>query len=329
MKTGALSCGIGFLEGFKQGGQELVYLIDDRDFIKAGISAFEKHFPNILFSDDLNDLLEAPPVDVLISSPSCAQVSSLGMKREDRADLHKVKLEDFTFYNTIKLILESTNTFKYIVVEYLPSVLRWLRVSTEGIMQKFTEEEYKFPSKYRVQVAYINTKDYEVCQNRPRLFLFFSLKQLDFFYSPKEWFNLKTIDVVLRELDELRRIQILPDDEYPNHSDKRIKVFSNLEEGEGPYKGPNNTRLKSFRVAPVIASSKTQHIHPWLHRVLTPREVATFQGFPIDFEFGNLGFSNKLDLIGRSVSPVVAKHIAESIQINYNEYTKRMEELNG
>jgi len=122
---------------------------------------------------------------------------------------------------------------------------------------------------------------------------------------------------VLIVLDLLRKDRKLYDDEHPNHSEERKQGFNKLLPGDSFYGTQNNKRLDPEKICPVIASSKTQYVHPWHDRVLTPREAATFQGFPLDFQFGHISFSTKLDLIGRSIPVQVAAHIASEIKYNY------------
>ncbi|WP_313770904.1 DNA cytosine methyltransferase [Mycoplasmopsis felis] len=55
------------------------------------------------------------------------------------------------------------------------------------------------------------------------------------------------------------------------------------------------------------------HIHPELHRVLTPRELARLQSFPDEFIF--LGTkSNILKQIGNAVPPKLSEVIAKMIK---------------
>lgn len=309
------NCGVGNLLGFQQQDYNVKALVDGRKFIKKGIQTFYKNFPDIVYSEDENEFTEK--THVIVSSPSCAQVSSLGIKREDRRDIWNLALFEFEFVRVLDLLLKKDADF--IVIEYLKSLTKYIDINHLGM--RLGEDLYKFPEEYRVQIIRLNSINYNVPQKRDRLFLFFSKHKFNFFYmAPVDLKGLpKTNREVLSELDVLREKGTLLNDVWPKHSQDRIEGFRNLKPGESYYGMHNNKKLQPEMVCPTITSHCTRYVHPWHPRTLTVREVATFQGFPLEFEF--FGPENmQLDLVGRSISPVVAKHIAEEIKISLDDY---------
>jgi len=313
--------GVGNLLGFQQAGFKPLFLNDNRNFIKKGIDTVIRNMPGCKYSQDLFAFQEMNPT-VLMSSPSCAQVSLLGMKREDRKSLKELKLEDFEFAQTLEIILQRKPEF--FIIEYLKSILDHFKVTYKGLYREITDQFLEFPKEYRVQILELNAMSYGVPQNRRRLFIFFSKKQYDFVYVPpqKLTLELKKVGEVIEMLNHERDRTVLPNDEMPRHNPTRVARFDELEPGESYYGGQNNRRLKMEQYCPVITSHCTRHVHPIEPRVLNIRESATFQGFPLDFQFYG-GDATKLDQIGKTVPPPVTKHFAEEIKESIERYESR------
>ena len=313
--------GVGNILGFYQAGFKPIFSIDHRKFIKKGWETFENNFEGIKFSDNLQDFKEINPT-VIVSSPSCAQVSLLGLKRLDRKELEHLPMEEFEFIQSLNILFERNPEF--FIVEYLKRFLKHFNVTHRGINREITKQFLPFPEEYRVQIIQLNAISYGIPQIRKRLFIIFSKHKYDFIYIPPIYLSIdnKKVGDVLIELDELRKTQILLNDKEPYHSPERIEGFSKLKFGESYYGTLNNKRLRPDRFAPVITSHCSRHVHPFKNRVLNVREVATFQGFPLDFQFfGSEGI--QLDLVGKSIPPPIAKHFAQSIYESLIKYENR------
>ena len=318
--------GVGNLLGFQQVGFQPLFLNDNRNFIKKGVDTIIRNMPGCKYSQDLFAFQKMNPT-VIMSSPSCAQISLLGMKRKDRKDLKSLKLEDFEFAQTLEIILQRNPEF--FIIEYLKSLLNHFKVTYKGLYREITDQFLKFPEEYRVQIQELNAMSYGVPQNRRRLFIIFSKKKYNFVYVPpqKLTLELKNVGEVFDWLRIIRNKTILPNDEMPRHNPKRIAGFEKLKPGESYYGGQNNRRLKLKQYCPVITSHCTRHVHPTEPRVLNIRESATFQGFPLDFQFYG-GDVTKLDQIGKTVPPPVTKHFAEEIKESIKRYESRNSENN-
>jgi site-specific DNA-cytosine methylase len=152
----------------------------------------------------------------------------------------------------------------------------------------------------------------------------FSKLKYDYIYTPPIdlCLDVPNVEEVLTKLDEVRQTQTLLNDEIPYHTKERIEGFSKLKPGDSYYGTLNNKRLFPKRYCPVVTSHCTRHVHPFRDRVLNVREVATFQGFPLDFQFFG-SESTQLDLVGKSVPPPVMKVFAESIKESIEKYENR------
>lgn len=314
-----IQCGVGNLLGFYQSRFKPLYFVDDRKHMKAGYQTIEKNFPGCVFDSDI-DSFATDKADVLLSSPSCAQLSKLGSKRKDRKYLYTLPLYEYDFVVSVEKLFHRDAEF--IVVEYLKSLLEFFLVRHKGLEHKKTGEFLPFPEDYRTQIIELSAIDYGVPQNRKRLFLIFSKLKYDFIFNSTNYGGpeILTVGDILNQLSNIRSIgAVLKNDKMPNHNPERVEGFRKLKIGESYYGTQNNTRLDPSKICPVITSHLTRHVHSYEPRVLNARECASFQGFPLDFEFYG-SEQTCLDLIGKTVPPPITHFIANQIKTSLEKY---------
>jgi DNA (cytosine-5)-methyltransferase 1 len=311
---GGISSGIGNILGLKQAGFEPSFILDDRDFFYKNIKTWEYHFPNINISDDFDEF-DNMKIDVLISSPSCAQLSSLGMKREDRSELKTFTIDDFDFIKSLRKLL--SRNAEFIIIEYLTKIEKFFSFQKDRVIHLPTEAFIEY-GEYNSEFLNLNSYFFGVPQQRNRIYVILYKKKYNFTFKMPINYHVKSVNEVLETLDnerEIRDLNFKPplyNDENPHHSKERMEGFKNLKYGESFYGGQNNRKLNPQKVCPTITSHCTRYVHPFEPRVLNVRECATFQGFPLDFEF--IGKENdSLDLIGKSISPPVAEELGKQI----------------
>lgn len=328
LTCGGVQSGLGNLVGLERAGFKPIFQADYRKFMHKSELLLETAFPDLVFFPDMKDVLrfdDSPTI--IVSSPSCAQLSNLGIKRKDREQIKKgsLPLEEYEFVQTLKILLQKEPEF--FVIEYLPTLLKHFHVTHEGLYQESTDTMFEFPtSKYNTQIVHLDAVKYGIPQRRKRLFIILSKKRWNFTYTLPMLMHrdtYQTVGELLAHLDELRREGSLIDDDIPKHSAVRIQRFSELQVGESYYGGQNNTRMDPLKISPVITSHCTQHVHPWESRILTPRETATIQGFPTDFKFDHVTIQIKYDLIGRSIPPPITQHIGEEIKERIHKVLER------
>lgn len=312
---------MGNILGFQHAGFKPLFQIDHRTFIEKGKKTLDYNFPGIQYSKDLHDFKDLNPT-VIVSSPSCAQVSLLGLKRMDRKSLEYLPMEEFEFIQSLNILFERSPEF--FIVEYLTRFLKHFKVTHSGINREVTKQFLPFPEEYRVQIVKVNSVSYGVPQIRKRLFMVFSKHIYDYIYTPPIdlCLDVPNVGEVLNDLDVWRTKINMFNDEKPYHSQERINGFAALKPGESYYGTLNNKRLFPNRYCPVITSHCTRHVHPFENRVLNVREAAAFQGFPLEFKFFG-SESTQLDLVGKSVPPPVMKHFAMSIKESIKKYESR------
>lgn len=318
LTVGGITCGVGNLLGFHNAGFKPLFLVDDREFIHKGAKTLFNMWEDICLSDKLDDFRCEKPT-LIISSPNCAQISTLGNKRADRSQLNEMSLFEFDFSKTMVELFQRNSDF--MVVEYLPKLLDYIEIKHDMLYREITGERLEFPQDYRVQIVKLNSSSYGVPQNRKRLFIFFSKKKYDFIYIPPMDLAVetKTVGDVILELDDYRAEYDLPNDDAPHHSVERTLGFDKLKYGESFYGTQNNRRLDPSKICPTITSHCTQYVHPYAPRVLTVREAAAFQGYPIEFEFFG-STTTQLDLVGKSISPPICEHIGAEVKRCINEW---------
>ena len=202
---------------------------------------------------------------------------------------------------------------------------------------------------YELSFQMLNASDYNVPQDRKRVFFVGIRKDLDFkFQFPNETFPKKTLESAISDLKE----GVLPALEFnntngnkcvvPNH-EYMIGSFSTI------YMSRNRVRAWDEQSFTIQAGGRHAPLHPQapkmkfieqnkrvfvpgkehLYRRLSVRECARVQTFPNDFIFHYNKVAAGYKMIGNAVPVNLAKFLANSImkQIKANEIsTKRVKE---
>lgn len=329
LSVAGIQCGIGNILGMQMAGFSPMYVIDDREHMRRAPANVEVSFPGCVFGTDMDDFQDGYPT-VITTSPSCAQFSRLGIKREDRKrGLHNLSMNEYEFITTLSLIFEYRDP-EFIIVEYLGSLYKYFSMKPREIEQRTTLETFTFPSKYRVQYLEMNAKQFGVSQNRQRLFILLSKEKYDFLLQPMSDIDIvkpPSVGEVLKKLDDIRKTEGLLNDIMPNHTPERVERMRELKYGESYYGTANNKRIEPDKLCPTITSHRTRYVHPWEPRVLNVRECATLQGFPLDFRFYGAETS-QLDMIGKTVPPPMMYYIGKEIKKSIDKYYEVQEMKN-
>lgn len=114
----------------------------------------------------------------------------------------------------------------------------------------------------------------------------------------------------------LERIKHLPAGGKMGDLPEHLQHESFVRKGDKKTGGPNMRLLRLERDKPALTVTAyifNKFVHPTENRYITPREAATLQDFPLDYEFkGTLGQVQKQ--IGNAVPIKLAKAIAEQIK---------------
>lgn len=325
MKIVALFSGAGGLDlGFTQAGFEIIWA---NEYDKSIWKTYEMNHQNTLDRRSISDIdsSEIPDCDGIIGGPPCQSWSEAGSLRginDKRGQL---------FYDYIRIINEKRP--KFFVVENVPGLLA---PRNNKVVKEFFElfERYE----YNVSMELLNSKNYNVPQDRKRVFFVGFRKDLNKVFK----FPMGTNKLItLRD-----RIFDLKDNALPaldkNYSNYDNCIVSNHEYMIGGFSSiyMSRNRVRDWdeqsytiqaggRHAPIhpnapkmrkIGKDKMEFIPEQIHkyRRLSIRECARIQTFPDDFVFHYSKLADGYKMVGNAVPVNLAKALAEEIMRQLN-----------
>jgi site-specific DNA-cytosine methylase len=326
LTVGDLYCGAGgFSEGFRQAGFKISWAVDNWD---PAADTYERNLGVKVVRKDVTDkdfdFHELPRVNVLIGSPPCQSFSLAN--RGGGGDASKGLKLVAKFLEAVK-ILEPDYWIMENVANLKPTLDRAWQLN-----HAFTKREVVayFPRR-----EILDSSHYEVPQRRKRLFSgSFPVKLRE---SVSEIAMGKVVYCLPYPLskatgsatDPLYGIRIGAEGLTDHFMDTTLDKY-NLRQSEeaktqhawaGKMSFPDRLDIPSRTVCATSQKSGRQAIvledsrggSGVVYRVPTLREMASFQGFPITYQFYASSVSDKQTLIGNAVPPPIARFLALSI----------------
>jgi len=334
MKIVSFFAGAGGLDlGFKKAGFDVIWA---NEYDKEIWETYEKnHTDTILDRRSIVNIPanEIPNCDGIIGGPPCQSWSKAGAARgikDKRGQL---------FYDFIR-ILEKKQP-KFFLAENVSGMLISKHTEAlEGIKEMFKNTGVG----YELSFQMLNSCNYNVPQDRKRVFFIGIRKDLGFKYQfPTETFPKINLESAIGDLKE----GVLAAQEYnntngdvckmPNH-EYMIGGFSSI------FMSRNRVRAWDEQSFTIQAGGRHAPIHPQapkmkfieqnkrvfvpgkehLYRRLSVRECARIQTFPDDFIFHYKKIAAGYKMIGNAVPVNMAKFLAESIknQLSINEHVQ-------
>lgn len=324
MQLISLFSGAGGLDlGFEKAGFETVFA---NEYDKKISPTFKENFPNVrLIEEDIRKITpDSFDIDAvgIIGGPPCQSWSEGGTLRgidDERGQL---------FYEYIRILKAKKPLF--FVAENVSGMLSKRHSSAVQEFLKLFDN-----AGYNVSLKLLNANDYEVAEDRERVFYVGFRKDLDivnFVYPTPISPNLVLKDCIWDLKDNA--IPALPKNKtngdsclVPNH-EYFIGSFSSI------YMSRNRVRSWNEPAFTVQASGRQCQLHPQapkmikesankqsfvkgkehLYRRMSVREVARIQGFPDDYRFlyDDLNYGYKM--IGNAVPVNLAYHLAIRIK---------------
>ncbi|MGG4103660.1 DNA cytosine methyltransferase [Paenibacillus lautus] len=320
-------CG-GLTQGLKQAGVDVASAVEIN---KNAARAYRMNHPDtVLIQEDIcnvsvNDILSVIPdkkVNLVAGCPPCQGFSSVRTRNKGNIiddERNELILEFLRIVEGIKP--------EYIMMENVPGIVKYNNFNKT--VQQLLEIGYK------VDYKIVNVEDYGVPQRRKRLVLLGSLsKQVTI---PKSAVPIRS--TVKDYIYDLPHVDKSPDPMHKNttkHSEKVKNIISLI-----PKDGGSRTdlppeywlechkksgvgfsdvygRLSWDKVSSTITGgclnpSKGRFLHPTENRVITAREAALLQTFPIDYAFpSDISKTELAQMIGNSFPPKFSE-----IQANY------------
>lgn len=324
MKIVSFFSGAGGLDlGFQKAGFNVIWANEyDREIWET----YEKNHPNTIL--DKRSIVDIPADDVpecdgIIGGPPCQSWSEAGAARgiqDKRGQL---------FYDFIR-ILEAKQPKFFLAENVSGMLISKHSEALEGIKELFRNAGIGYELSFKM----LNASDYNVPQDRKRVFFIGIRKDLNFKYQfPSETFPKTTLENTILDLKE----GVLPALEYnntngenckkPNH-EFMIGSFSTI------FMSRNRVRSWDEQSFTIQAGGRHAPIHPQapkmkfieqnirvfvpgkehLYRRLSVRECARIQTFPDDFIFHYKKIAAGYKMIGNAVPVNLATHMAWSIK---------------
>ncbi|WP_405298661.1 DNA cytosine methyltransferase [Methanobrevibacter sp.] len=329
MKLISLFSGAGGLDlGFHKAGFTTVTA---NEYDKKICPTFRKNFPDVeLLDGDIRDIpsSEFPDsIDGIIGGPPCQSWSEAGSLKgiEDaRGQL---------FYEYIRILRDKKPLF--FVAENVSGMLAQRHSDAVKNFLKLFDE-----AGYDVNLKLLNANDYDVAEDRERVFYIGFRKDLNIhdFEYPLPLEHKPTLRECIWDLKD----SAIPAKEK-NHTNAENCRFPNHEYFVGAYSPifMSRNRVRSWDEPgfTVQASGRQCQLHPQapkmvkvglnrqefvkgkekLYRRMTVREVARVQGFPDDFEFIYDDVNYGYKMIGNAVPVNLAYHVALQIKQKLKE----------
>lgn len=258
----------------------------------------DKNVKNELYQD-----LKEKEIDVICGGFPCQGFSLSGNRvvTDERNNLYKEMLE------IVKKIKP-----KFVIMENVVG----LRSMLNGKIEQKIILDYE-KAGYKINVAVLNSADYEVPQIRKRV-IFIGNRLNKKNYHPKPLLNEKDYKTTREAIKDLLNLDDNKEFNHikTKHREDMIERLSLVKEGESLYENYSDAWKKCPWDKPSCTIKENHggvNIHPKLPRVLTAREMARLQSFPDDFIFKG---AKKWQLvqIGNAVPPLLGKAIGLAVE---------------
>lgn len=310
----SLFAGAGGLDiGFHKAGFKTLWA---NDFDKVIVPSYKNHFPDVLFDD--RSITQIPNCDVpktegIIGGPPCQSWSEAGAKRgvkDPRGQL---------FFEYIR-ILEHVQP-KFFVAENVSGILHSRnKKAFHHIVTMFENAGYD------VSWKQLNASDYDVPQDRKRVFVVGFRKDLNInFQFPEPKKNKKTLKDAIYDL---KNIPLGESSDIANHEISDTGYSS-------MFMSRNRVRAWEEQSYTVVAMDRQTPLHPQAPKMLATedkdkkifvpgeeekyrrfsvRECARIQTFPDDYEFLYSHPRNGYKMVGNAVPVNLAFALAKQIK---------------
>ena len=317
----SLFSGAGGLDlGFKKAGFSIIWA---NEYDKTIWETYKKNHNTTLDCRDIRNISseEIPECDGIIGGPPCQSWSEAGALRGIEDSRGKL------FYEFIRILKDKQP--KFFVAENVSGMLADMhKEAVQNILRHFES------AGYNITVNLVNAADYDVPQDRKRVFYIGFRKDLNIKYAfptPKDKkINLKDAiwdlkDTAIKAKDKNKTNG--ENCKFPNH-EYMNGGFSTI------YMSRNRVRSWDEQSFTIQAGGRHAPIHPQapkmlfieknkrifvpgkedLYRRLSVRECARIQTFPDDFKFYYEDIADGYKMVGNAVPVMLAYHVAESIK---------------
>ena len=245
----------------------------------------------------------SPEVHLVAGGPPCQGFSVAG-KRDPNDPRNRL------FYEFIRVV--SNIRPWYVVMENVPGIL----TIQKGDVRAAITEAFKSIGYDNVSVAILESADYGVPQIRPRAIFIANRFGMPNPYPKAQLLTeeYKPIESAISDLPEYTRIPEI-NHEWTKHSAEYMERIAKVPPGGSLYKKYADAFKRQYPGLPSMTVKENHggtHIHPYLNRVISAREMARLQTFPDSFIFEGT-MKKAMWQIGNAVPPRLAECIGYAL----------------
>ncbi len=305
-----LFCGAGGMtQGFVQAGFQPLASVEMTPIASA---THRKNFPNCqhfcgdIATFDSQKALEkmgSPEVHLIVGGPPCQGFSVAGKRDPNDPRNH-------LFREFIRVVSEIKPW--YVVMENVPGILT---MKKGMIKQEITDAFVSIGYPY-VSVAILESASYGVPQIRPRAIFIANRFGMSNPY-PKPQLSIAEYKPIESAISDLAQWEPIPEinHEWTRHSPEYMERIAKVPPGGSLYETYLDAFKRQYPGKPSMTVKENHggtHIHPYLNRVISAREMARLQTFPDSFIFEG-SMKKAMWQIGNAVPPRLAECIGYAL----------------
>jgi DNA (cytosine-5)-methyltransferase 1 len=305
-----LFCGAGGMtQGFVQAGFQPLASVEMTPIASA---THQKNFPRCqhfcgdIASFDSQKCLEkigAPEVHLVVGGPPCQGFSVAGKRDPNDPRNH-------LFREFIRVVSEIKPW--YIVMENVPGIL----TMKKGMIKEEITDTFASIGYPHVSVAILESASYGVPQIRPRAIFIANKFGMSNPY-PKPQLSIAEYKPIESAISDLPEWEPIPEinHEWTRHSPEYMERIAKVPPGGSLYETYLDAFKRQYPGKPSMTVKENHggtHIHPYLNRVISAREMARLQTFPDSFIFEG-SMKKAMWQIGNAVPPRLAECIGYAL----------------
>ncbi len=305
-----LFCGAGGLtQGMKQAGLNPVASVEISPIASA---THQRNFPHCRhFCGDITSLniknwlegIKYEDIHIVAGGPPCQGFSVAG--RRDPNDPRNILFRQF-----VRVVAEIKPL--YVVMENVPGILTMQKGAVmNAIIEAFAEIGYP-----NMSVTVLEAAEYGVPQFRARAIFIANRLGLPNPY-PKSQLTPECYIPIESAISDLPEYTPLPEinHEWTKHSKEFMERLAKVPAGGSLYETFYDAYKRQYKGLPSMTVKENHggtHIHPYLNRVISAREMARLQTFPDSFIFEGT-MKKAMWQIGNAVPPRLAECIGQAL----------------
>ena len=299
----------GFTQGLVQAGFQPIASVENNPIASA---THVKNFPRCHhFCGNIEEFnpaewlrkIENPEVHLVVGGPPCQGFSVAGKRKADDP-------RNYLFLELIRVV-EAVRPW-YIIMENVPGIL----TMKGGTVKRSIFEKFKAIGYDNISVAILESAAYGVPQIRPRaIFIANRFGMLNPYPKPQLLPDQYIpIESAISDLPEYTPIPEI-NHQWTRHSPEYMERIAQVPPGGSLYKSYADAFKRQYPGKPSMTVKENHggtHIHPYLNRVISAREMARLQTFPDTFIFEGT-MKKAMWQIGNAVPPRLAECIGYAL----------------